>query len=110
MPRGFDPDKARAEAEKAVESAEADKAKLVAKVEPAEAKVKAAKEAQAKAAAAKQVAVDAAEKKLAEVNEDVKAADNRIARLKDYLERTASFSGTAIARENAPEGETVPVI
>lgn len=83
MPKAFNPDKYREDAEKALVTATEAKTK-------ADAALVKAKEAQAKATAAKQAAVDKAQEKV-----DVAAAT--IARSKAYLERTANLDGAVTA-------------
>ncbi len=101
MAKGFDPDRARKDSKAAIAAAEAKKVKYEEKVEAADAKVVAAKKAQADAAAAKQKAVDTAVEQRAFLQTKIDGETARIERERRYLNAFTTLD------ESVPEGTPV---
>jgi hypothetical protein len=115
MPKAFDPDKARKEAAKTIETAETAKAKLVEKLTPAETAVTEAQKVladkTANVAAAVEKATEGARKKVATATEKrdalkakVAEQDALIARQQAYLAATENLDAAPAAQVLVPEG------
>lgn len=95
MVKAFNPDKARLDAEKTIEAAQAAKTRLAGKIEAADKKVETAVKAQEAAAATKQKAVDTANAQRAALQAKIDEQDMLIERQQRFLAATATLEGEA---------------